>query len=350
MIDTSIDFHGNYMWPFTMFTRRIDEVGYNLIASERWSNRELDLSTAKNSYDSKDSKSAYYEVDGGIFYIASDNGEAKLTVAAKSREILNSLRDQAKQLAPEYIEKDKDKVEVTFWSMGAQGPEQRTRSLDVPDWDDIEINYPNDAQNELGIFMNSEWRPSRGGQLMLWYGPPGTGKTTALRALAREWRGWCDMHYIADPEVFFGSRADYMMNVMINGDRFDDDENKWRLLILEDCGELLKADARMTSGQGLSRLLNSVDGLIGQGLRFMVLVTTNEDFGKLHPAVTRPGRCLAQIEFDRLKQDEVRTWLEANHVSPDEVGRTTATLAELYAEKEGFINKDRKLATFGFNQ
>jgi hypothetical protein len=29
----------------------------------------------------------------------------------------------------------------------------------------------------------------------------------------------------------------------------------------------------------------------------IVLVTTNDDLRQLHPAVSRPGRCLAKIEF-----------------------------------------------------
>ena len=39
----------------------------------------------------------------------------------------------------------------------------------------------------------------------------------------------------------------------------------WRLLVLEDTGELLTPDAKTVIGQGLSRFLNVVDGLIGQG-------------------------------------------------------------------------------------
>ena len=36
--------------------------------------------------------------------------------------------------------------------------------------------------------------------------------------------------------------------------------------MLEDTGELLDPDAKTVIGQGLSRFLNVVDGLIGQGL------------------------------------------------------------------------------------
>ena len=84
-----------------------------------------------------------------------------------------------------------------------------------------------------------------------------------------------------------------MLDVLLDD---DDDESGWRLLILEDTGELLAADAKYQTGQGLSRLLNVVDGLIGQGLRVIVLVTTNEPLRAAPPGgrpagpVRRPGR------------------------------------------------------------
>src|SRR5205823_5714536 len=88
-------------------------------------------------------------------------------------------------------------------------------------------------------------------------------------------------------------------------------DEAWRLLILEDTGELLGPDAKANVGQALSRLLNLVDGLIGQGLRLLVLVTTNEPLERIHPAVARPGRCLSRIEFDPLTKAEANEWLRA---------------------------------------
>jgi ATP-dependent 26S proteasome regulatory subunit len=83
----------------------------------------------------------------------------------------------------------------------------------------------------------------------------------------------------------------------------------------------------------LSRLLNVVDGLIGQGLRVLVLVTTNEPIRALHPAVARPGRCAANIEFDPLSADEASAWLKAHgQEQPSEI---PMPLAELFAALEG---------------
>jgi hypothetical protein len=212
------------------------------------------------------------------------------------------------------------------------------------------------------------FEPAHGGQLVLWHGRVGTGKTFALRALAWEWRNWCELHYIVDPDSFFGQHADYLMSVLTQpgyaefadprfgpmlgmrsvlagvntvefGEGVDDDdeesaaEKAWRLLVLEDTGELLTPDAKSVIGQGLSRFLNVVDGLIGQGLRVLVLVTTNEEIRRLHPAVSRPGRCAANIEFTPLSPDEAAAWL-AERASDQPVGGPE-TLASLYALLEG---------------
>ena len=87
---------------------------------------------------------------------------------------------------------------------------------------------------------------------------------------------------------------------------------------MEDTSELLSADARERTGQGLSRFLNVVDGLIGQGLRVIVLVTTNEEI-KLHPAVARPGRCAANMMFDALSREGIG-WLSAHGVDEESRG------------------------------
>lgn len=92
---------------------------------------------------------------------------------------------------------------------------------------------------------------------------------------------------------------------------------------------MLRGGAKRSAGQALSRLLNLTDGLLGQGQNVLVAITTNEELGRLHPAVVRPGRCLAQIEVGPLPRDEAARWLgtEAGLVGP------SATLAELYALK-----------------
>jgi hypothetical protein len=93
------------------------------------------------------------------------------------------------------------------------------------------------------------------------------------------------------------------------------------------------ADAKERTGQGLSRLLNVVHRIIGQGLRVLVLVTTNESLKRLHSAVARPRRCSAKIEFLSFAADEAGSWLEA-HGAPGPEG-AAGTRAELFARAAG---------------
>ena len=132
----------------------------------------------------------------------------------------------------------------------------------------------------------------------------------------------------------FGRGAGYFMEVLFDEDGEDEvEDDRIRLLVLEDCDELLSADAKDRAGQGLARLLNLVDGMIGQGLKIAVLITTNENLGAFHPAVSRPGRCGAVIRFDPFAAAEATAWLAGNQLPAVEA--RSMTLAELIARRDG---------------
>jgi hypothetical protein len=73
--------------------------------------------------------------------------------------------------------------------------------------------------------------------------------------------------------------------------------------------------------------------LIGHGLRVLALVTTNEEVRKLHPAVARPGRSAANIEFTALSAEEAAAWRVRHGIEGADAGPTT--LASLYAALHG---------------
>jgi uncharacterized protein DUF5925/ATPase family protein associated with various cellular activities (AAA) len=302
------------------------------------------------------------ELDDVLVEVGLYAGRAWVTAAAREPESVAKAVERLRELLPPPDPSSAHEVTVTFWTYGPHGPSPSWRSIVVPAWEEIHENYSAPTQVELERLMTG-FRPAHGGQLILWHGIAGTGKTFGLRALAWEWREWCDFHYIVDPDSFFGEHADYLMGVLLQpeyviesmpsphgfisrgwgsvGLRVEGDEDeeredsasKWRVLLLEDTGELLAADARVRVGQGLSRFLNVVDGLIGQGLKVLVLVTTNEEIRRLHPAVARPGRSAANVEFVSLTADESNAWLERQSVEERVQGATT--LASLYARKEG---------------
>jgi hypothetical protein len=73
--------------------------------------------------------------------------------------------------------------------------------------------------------------------------------------------------------------------------------------------------------------LNLADGLLGQGLNTIVLLTANTPSKRLDPALTRAGRCIATVEFERFAAPAVRRWLGDPQAAIPEQG---LTLAEMY--------------------
>ena len=235
-----------------------------------------------------------------------------------------------------------DEVPITFLANASGRMIEPRRRISAPAWAEIRGNYSAGARSALDDLMAARG-PGPGG-LLLWHGEPGTGKSYALRALAREWRGWCDTHFVTDADAFLGGQTSYLLSALLRSNRGVAGEDRWRLVVLEDAGELLAADARAVAGQGLSRLLNLADGLLGEGLRVVVLVTTNEPLRRLHPAVVRPGRTWAEVEFGELGAEEASGWLAGRGCDAG-VERATS-LAELFAVAAGHPPASR--ASLGF--
>jgi hypothetical protein len=343
-----------------LFASRVIEGGIKHVRRDGWatSARALEIADAIHRVTGEGAQQVLAEQDGVLFCVSLYSGWVHVQIAADDVERIAAMLLALKERLPPPDPSSSHKVNVQFWTYGQHGPLSSYREVAVPEWPELGRNYPEATRSELDALM-TRFTPAHGGQLILWHGEAGTGKTFALRALAWEWRDWCEFQYIVDPDSFFGDHADYLMSVLtqpgyaempdprvmrhlamtgsyapFGGPEDGDGASKaWRLLVLEDTGELLTPDAKSIIGQGLSRFLNVVDGLIGQGLRILVLVTTNEPIKTLHPAVARPGRCAANIEFVRLSTDEANTWLEGSG-SAERVERASL-LADLYALEAG---------------
>lgn len=288
--------------------------------------------------------------------IECSNGNTSVSIAAHSNEKLEEIAEKFFGWLPTK-EISKDEVRVKFWFNTTGGPNNYTRKITTPQWQAISENYPDSTNKLLSDLM--EYTPDEeSGKLIIWRGQPGTGKTFALRALSNEWKSWCSVHYILDPESFLDDGS-YLYQVALGGDSFiyeDEDEmpysrrnkdTKWRLVILEDTGEVLAKDAKDRQGQRLARLLNVCDGLLGQGSKVMVMISTNEEVGGMHEAVLRPGRCLAEIEFKAFNKQAAKIWLD-NHKPEGMVCNVGSeqTLARMYAKIAG---KDiEESVAFGF--
>ncbi len=282
-----------------------------------------DLTLTSAAYDR--GECAFVDLTDGVerrclAYVRISRGNFYACVAAVERGALADAEQLLERRFPRAVATTDCEIPVRCWA----NDYRRSRTIAVHPWAEIAGNYPPRVGVELSRLFATSFVPTDGGQLILWHGPPGLGKTHALRALGWEWREWCDLDFVTDPEAFLGS-AEYMLDVLLD----HEDEERWRLLVLEDTGELLSADAKERTGQGLSRFLNVVDGMLGQGLRLLVLVTTNEELRFLHRAVARPGRCAAIVEFKPFSREEGVAWLSHRGIAAPET--LPSSLAGLYA-------------------
>ena len=80
-------------------------------------------------------------------------------------------------------------------------------------------------------------------------------------------------------------------------------------------------------------------------LTFIRASRPSEPLHTLHPALSRPGRCLADIEFAQLTLAEIERWCEKRGIDPPPASRSS--LAELYAHVEGRATIQHR-PSFGF--
>jgi hypothetical protein len=209
-------------------------------------------------------------------------------------------------------------VSFQIWTGADELPS--IKSFGDVSWKKIRKNYPDSTRTNLDVLAGlTRTKSSSDGRIILFHGPPGTGKTYAIRALLTLWKPWASAALVLDPEVMLATPA-YLMKIMER-----DLTDSTRLLVIEDADEIVEKNG--TRGSGLSRLLNLTDGLIGATRDLVVLLTTNSHPSSLDTALTRPGRCLATVGFDRFPT------LEANErLGTFGPAERSMTLAEIYQQ------------------
>jgi len=224
---------------------------------------------------------------------------------------ISSLRASCEDFISKFTEESKPKcskelVKFKFWHYFQGRAISYDRVQECLGLEDIEKNYTPSVFKQLKHIQNLD-NPEKKGKVIIWHGKPGGGKTYAARALARDWafRKGASIEIILDPHEFLNQSA-YMRQVALSKSYSRYQDNPIRLIILEDHAELFTAKCR--ESKGLSTILNLTDGILGQGLRLIFLLTANEDIKEIDPAIKRPRRCIGVTEFKGFTLSEAISW------------------------------------------
>jgi hypothetical protein len=254
-------------------------------------------------------------VDKALVLLVAASYGTEIVVSADRQKVAARVADELQAMLP--AEVDDGRFAVTFSDFASGVREVR---LALRSWESSRAHYAPEVQRALDALVAHVPDLDTARRLLLWHGAPGTGKTSAVRALMHAWREWARPLVVTDPERLL-SEGQYLRRLLLDDDDLDDE--RWHLLVLEDAEALLRKD---TGGTAMSKLLNLTDGLLGQGLRCLFLITTNEPLAAVHPAIVRPGRCLAQVEFGRLPAQQAAALLGSPVSGP-------MTLAEVLSRR-----------------
>ena len=263
--------------------------------------RDIDADT---SYD------VLAEVDDVLVLLRSWNASADIWATGRDARAARAVIDEVRARATSRTGDRRVEVQFTDEESGS-----RFLPVDVRPWPEVRELYPAGVATALDALLAHRPSQDEARRLVLWHGEPGTGKTSAIRALLDAWRTWADGVVVTDPETLL-TRGKYLRRVVL-----DSTDERWQLIVLEDAEALLRKE---TGGKAMAKLLNLADGLLGQGLRCLFLITTNEPLGAVHPALLRPGRCLASVEFGPLSPTEASAALGRPVSRPMTLAEVTA--------------------------
>lgn len=160
-------------------------------------------------------------------------------------------------------------------------------------------------------------------------GPVGTGKSYLIRTLLTEIGN--RRAIVCTPPTRFLEEFGLLAKVA----------SKFRrsLIILEDIGEVVAADAASKMQDARANLLNLTEGFLSLLNDSLVIISFNYAIDKIDPAILRPGRCLANIKIKELPHDR------ASELVGFKIPPRKYTLAEVYELRRlgvaNFLEKEK---------
>jgi hypothetical protein len=234
-----------------------------------------------------------------------------MTIVALTRDraVVERLVEEARLCALRQ-RLDKTTVHVNkygHWDVLCRKPKRYLESVFVPPAVRAVADEVSEFIESRAVYraMGVPWR--RGYMLS---GPPGTGKSSFILALAGEYS--LPVYVLSlDDDVTDGKFLEYVNRVPAG--------RQGALLVIEDLDTAIDGikgsgddtvDSKRRGKLSLSGVLNALDGIASSEGRVLV-VTSNTPESRLPPALVRTGRIDRVVEFERMREPEVRRMLRA---------------------------------------
>lgn len=215
-------------------------------------------------------------------------------------------------------------AEIDWWYISNQGPRCTTVTLDNKNFSIHPEFYPWFKEGPHQFF--AEFLKSSAPILFL-SGEPGTGKTSFLREMILKHNLSAAVGY--DTKLL---ESDGMFISFLC-------ENRDGMMIIEDAESLVLPRSKNNNSM-MARFLNVSDGLIKIPGKKFIFTTNDNDFNNVDPALIRPGRCYASVEFRKLTFDEAKAAVAVASLKEITEDREY-TLTELF-NPDAYLKKARK--------
>lgn len=279
------------------------------------------------------------------FFVDKLNYDVFASTRQEAIKIVEILEEKFKE-----GESTKKSLKFAFWQRDPEENSALTISNHkCPSLEEIRNNYHPKLWDQVNKIIELK-DPYLHGKIILYHGPAGTGKTYLIRALARVWHEKYGVipEVIIDPEDFYETPR-YLTSLLLEGTSrvYSKKDPPFRLIIAEDCAQLFSLNCRNQTG--FSRLLNTVDGLLGQGQKLIFVFTANEQIDSIDPAILRPGRCLQNLEVPTWTKKDVEKWFkDQNAEKMCKFAKDNMSLAEMYAILKESIYTESGKINLGF--
>lgn len=199
---------------------------------------------------------------------------------------------------------------------------------------DIATQYNDDfaqRHEQIKEFINEENKSG----LVILSGDVGTGKTTYIR------------HLIESSKKRFVYLTSELANALADPAFISFLYNiKGAVLIIEDCENLVRSREAGNYTAGISTILNTCDGLMGDVFDLKIIATFNADVSKIDSALLRKGRLICRYEFGKLSKDKANALLE--RLGKNYVTDCDMSLCDIYNLEIENGSKEKEKTKIGF--